>query len=66
MRQLRHLGGEAELFCQLRIERGDGGRGAVIGRREFGLRASGLDASELGALDFGVLPAFCDLVWSGD
>ena len=32
------LGGEAELFCQFRIERGDGGGGAVIGRREFALR----------------------------
>src|SRR5205807_6893016 len=31
------LGGEAELFCQLRIERRDGGRGAVIGGREFTL-----------------------------
>ncbi len=31
------LGGEAELFCEFRIERGDGGRGAVIGGREFAL-----------------------------
>ena len=32
------LGGEAELLCQFRIERRDGGGGAVIGRREFALR----------------------------
>jgi hypothetical protein len=38
MKQLRHLGGEAELFCQLRIERRDGRRGPAIGGREFGLR----------------------------
>ena len=30
------LGGEAELLCQLRIERGNGGGGAVIGLRGFG------------------------------
>jgi hypothetical protein len=32
------LGGEAELFCKLRIERGNGGSRAVIRRREFALR----------------------------
>src|SRR6202035_4547155 len=43
-RRPRHRGGvlflrgEAELLRQLRIERGDGGRGAVIGRRKFPLR----------------------------
>ena len=32
------LGGEAELLRQLRIERGDGRGGAVVGRRKFALR----------------------------
>ena len=33
------LGGEAELLCQFGIERRNGGRGAVIGGREFALRS---------------------------
>ena len=57
------LGGEAELFCQFRIERGDRGRGAVIARLLactpllwWGWRAKVAVRRERGARAFGSRP----------